>query len=88
MDKSTSTVPSCDQVIDVPLGARWSINHRLRELHITCACPADGTLRVHINCPVELMLVHSVVRRFSASRRAGAAWLERCWHAPACIPES
>ena len=81
MDKSTSVVsaPHRGQVIAVPLGERWSIQRRLQELHITCACPADGTLRVDIDHPVELMLVHSVVHRFTAPRQAKASWLERCW---------
>ena len=80
MDKSIPMVLSCEHVVAVPRGERWSVKRRLQELHIACACPADGTLRVHVNDPVELMLIHSVVRRFTASRQAGAAWLERCWH--------
>ena len=80
MDKSIPIV-SHGQVIAVPLGERWSIKRRLQELHIACTCPADGTLRVTINAPVELLLVHSVVQRFTASRQASAAWLDRCWEA-------
>ena len=79
MDKSMSAASAWGQVITVPHGERWSINRRLQELHISCACPADGTLRVDVNHPVELMLVHSVVQRFTVSRQVGIGWLERCW---------
>ncbi|MEO0433743.1 MAG: Asr1405/Asl0597 family protein [Cyanobacteria bacterium J06656_5] len=79
MDKFTPTVPDWGQIVAVPRGERWSINRRLQELHISCSCPADGTLRVHVNHALELMLVHSVIRRFTAPRQAGVSWLERCW---------
>ncbi|ESA34609.1 hypothetical protein N836_16010 [Leptolyngbya sp. Heron Island J] len=79
MDKPEPTVSTWGQVVIVPRGERWSINRRLQELHIACACPADGTLRVHVNHALELMLVHSVVRRFTLSRQVNIGWLERCW---------
>ncbi len=79
MDKSAPTVSTWGQVVAVPRGERWSINRRLQELHIDCACPADGTLRVDVNHALELMLVHSVVRRFTFPRQVGISWLERCW---------
>ena len=78
MDKSASSASVWGQVVSVQRGDRWSVNRRLKELDIACACPADGTLRVDVKHAVELMLVNSVVRRFTVSRPAGAAWLERC----------
>ncbi|MBE9059861.1 Asr1405/Asl0597 family protein [cf. Phormidesmis sp. LEGE 11477] len=66
-------------VVSVPRVDRWSINLRLQELDIPCACPIDGTLRVDANDPIELLLVNSVVRRFEVSRQGGVDWLERCW---------
>ncbi len=79
MDKSLSPALNWGQVVAVPRGERWSINRRLQELQISCACPTDGTLRVDVHHPVELMLVHSVVRQFTIPRQGGIAWLERCW---------
>ena len=79
MDKSAPTVPNWGQVVAVPRGERWSINRRLQDLHIACSCPTDGTLRVDVNHALELMLVHSVVKRFTVPRQAGIGWLERCW---------
>lgn len=64
------TVHRCD---------RWSIQRRLQELDIPCDCPADGTLRVDVSDAVALMLVHSIVRRFTLSRGEAADWLDRCW---------
>lgn len=79
MDKFLSTASDLGQVVAVPRGERWSINRRLQELHVTCTCPADGTLRVNVHHAIDLLLVHSVVRQFTNTRQAGAAWLERCW---------
>ena len=79
MDKFLSTARGHGQIVTVPHGERWSINRRLKELHISCACPNDGTLRVDVHHPVELILVHSVIRRFTIPRQDGIAWLERCW---------
>ncbi|MGD1898986.1 MAG: Asr1405/Asl0597 family protein [Phormidesmis sp.] len=73
-------------VVEVPRVDRWSINHRLQELNIPCACPADGTLRVNVNDAVALLLVNSVVRRFKAPRQAGVDWLERCWGTQVACP--
>ncbi|MEM6255472.1 MAG: Asr1405/Asl0597 family protein [Cyanobacteria bacterium P01_D01_bin.156] len=79
MDKSLSSALNWGHVVVVPRGERWSINRRLRELHISCACPADGTLRVDVEHPLELVLVNSVIRQFTSSRQVGITWLERCW---------
>ena len=79
MDKSVPAVSDWGQVVAVPRGERWSISRRLQELHISCCCPADGTLRVDVNDALELMLVHSVIRQFTSPRRVGISWLERCW---------
>jgi hypothetical protein len=67
------------QVVAVQRWDRWSIHHRLQELNIPCACPADGTLRVEVNHAIALLLVQSTVRQFTAPRQASVDWLERCW---------
>jgi hypothetical protein len=58
--------PNWGQVIAVHRWDRWSIHHRLQELNIPCACPADGTLRVDVNHAIALLLVQSTVRQFTA----------------------
>ncbi|MEO0853239.1 MAG: Asr1405/Asl0597 family protein [Cyanobacteria bacterium J06648_11] len=78
MNKSA---PTWGHTVSVHRCDRWSIHRRLQELKIPSICPADGTLRVRVNHAVALMLVHSVVRRFTLPRQAGVVWLERCWHA-------
>ena len=79
MDNPTPTVPGWGQVVAVPRGERWSSNRRLQELHISCSCPIDGTLRVDVNDALELMLVCSVIRQFTSPRQSSIGWLERCW---------
>ncbi|KPQ33492.1 MAG: hypothetical protein HLUCCA11_18370 [Phormidesmis priestleyi Ana] len=79
MDKPTSAAPKLGQVVSVARVDRWSINFRLKELNIPCTCPADGTLRVDVNHPIALLLVNSVVRRFTGPREDSVDWLERCW---------
>ncbi len=90
MDKSTSAVPSTvsteGKIVSVSRSDRWSINLRLQELNVPCACPIDGTLRVEVNHAIALLLVNSVVRRFTLPRQASAAWLERCWETQAAVP--
>jgi hypothetical protein len=90
MDKSTSAVPTAvsteGQVVSVSRCDRWSIKQRLQELNIPCACPVDGTLRVEVDHAIALLLVNSVVRRFTLPRQAGADWLERCWEAKVASP--
>ncbi|MEL6778571.1 MAG: Asr1405/Asl0597 family protein [Cyanobacteria bacterium J06597_16] len=79
MDKSTSRTPTLGQVVSVARVDRWSINHRLQDLNIPCTCPTDGTLRVNVDHAVALLLVNSVVRRFTLPRQVSVDWLERCW---------
>jgi hypothetical protein len=67
------------QVITVPKGDRWRIHHRLQELMIPSRCTTDGSLRVEINHAVELLLVHSIHRQFTATRQELVDWLEQCW---------
>ncbi|WP_299485628.1 Asr1405/Asl0597 family protein [Acaryochloris sp. IP29b_bin.137] len=86
MNKSTSTVPEWGHIVSVHQGDRWSVKHRLQELKIPCACPSDGTLRVKVHHPLALVLVHSVVRRFTLSRQVGVDWLERCWGTKVACP--
>ena len=80
------THPTVGHIISVSRVDRWSINHRLRELDISCNCPADGTLRVNVDHAVALLLVNSVVRRFQFPRQAGIDWLERCWGTQVTCP--
>lgn len=89
MNKSSSPFSDGGQVVSVHRGDRWSINRRLQDLKIPCTCPADGTLRVSVNHAIALVLVHSVVRRFTVSRQVGVDWLERCWETQVpCTPHS
>lgn len=79
MNTSTSTTSTWGQIIPVQRCDRWSIHHRLQELDIPCACPADGTLRVEVNHATALLLVRSTVQQFTTSRLTNVDWLERCW---------
>jgi len=65
---------------------RWAIHHRLQELNIACACPADGSLCVDINHPTDVILTHSIVRQFISSRQDHIDWLDRCWHTQGLCP--
>ncbi|WP_066384409.1 MULTISPECIES: Asr1405/Asl0597 family protein [unclassified Anabaena] len=69
-----------DQVLQIPLGDRWQIYHRLQELMIPCSCPPDGSLRVQINTWLAAILVRSTVMQFLAPRHQLVDWLESCWH--------
>ena len=79
MNNSTAKGPDWGHIVSVHRGDRWAIHRRMQELNIPCACPDDGTLRVDVNHPIALLLVHSVVRQIRASRQETMAWLERCW---------
>ena len=68
-----------EQTLQIPIGNRWQIYHRLQELTITCSCPPDGSLRVQVNNLQEAILVRSAVRQFLASRGQLVEWLETCW---------
>ena len=72
-----SSIQRCD---------RWSIHHRLQELNVTCACPADGSLRVAVDNVADLVLAHSAIRQFITSRQDQADWLDRCWHTQVLCP--
>jgi hypothetical protein len=71
--------PTDGQAVSVRRCDRWSIHHRLQELNIPSACPADGTLRVEVNHALALVLLRSTLHQFSLSRQEGVDWLERCW---------
>ncbi|YAF94738.1 MAG: Asr1405/Asl0597 family protein [Nodularia sp. CChRGM 3473] len=79
MFPSNSFDPSEDQVLQIPLGDRWRICHRLQELMIPCSCHTDGSLRVQVNNLLEVILIRSTVKQFLASRHELVEWLERCW---------
>lgn len=79
MNNSAAPAPDWGQLVSVHRCDRWSIYHRLQDLNIPCACPADGTLRVEVNHAVALLLVHSIVRQFITPRKETVDWLERCW---------
>ena len=88
MSLPTILLPDREHVVSVHRCDRWSICRRLQELKIPCNCPADGTLRVNVRHAVELLLVNSVVRRFTCPRQASIVWLERCWETPtACTAD-
>ncbi|MEM0979558.1 MAG: Asr1405/Asl0597 family protein [Cyanobacteria bacterium P01_H01_bin.58] len=79
MNKSELTISEAAQVVSVQRCDRWSVHHRLQELNIPCACPADGTLRVEVNNATALVLARSAIRQFLTSRQEDVDWLERCW---------
>ncbi|MEM9008053.1 MAG: Asr1405/Asl0597 family protein [Cyanobacteria bacterium P01_F01_bin.86] len=79
MNKPTTLPSNWGQVISVQRCDRWSIHRRLQELNIPCACPSDGTLRVDIKNPTDLLLIRSTVQQFTAPRQTSVNWLERCW---------
>jgi hypothetical protein len=67
-----------EQILQIPLGDRWCIYHRLQELMISCSCPEDGSLRVQINNLQEAILFRSTLMQFFASRHQLVTWLEHC----------
>lgn len=86
MNPSSTAAPNWGQTVSVQRCDRWSIHHRLQELNIPSACPADGTLRVEVNHALALLLVRSAVRQFSTSRQENVDWLDRCWYTQvACL---
>ncbi|MEO0409894.1 MAG: Asr1405/Asl0597 family protein [Cyanobacteria bacterium P01_A01_bin.135] len=78
MNKS-APIAQRGQIVSVQRCDRWSIHHRLQELDIPSACPADGTLRVKVDHALALVLVRSTLRQFLTSRQEQADWLEQCW---------
>jgi hypothetical protein len=74
---AVSSIQRCD---------RWSIHHRLQELNIPCACPADGTLRLEVNSVIDLVLARSTIRQFTTDCQDQRDWLDRCWHTPVLAP--
>ncbi|MFQ4145395.1 Asr1405/Asl0597 family protein [Chlorogloeopsis sp. ULAP02] len=68
-----------DHILQIPLSDRWRIYHRLQELMVPCSCHPDGSLRVQVNSCLTVILVHSTVKQFVASRQELIDWLEQCW---------
>ncbi|HLO85070.1 MAG TPA: hypothetical protein VK203_08685 [Nostocaceae cyanobacterium] len=68
-----------EQILQIPLGDRWQIYHRLQELMIPCSCLPDGCLSVQVNSPQTAILVRSILMQFFASRHQLIEWLECCW---------
>jgi hypothetical protein len=68
-----------DRIYTLPMGERWNVCHRLKELSICCQCPEDGSLFVQINSWFEVVLVCMTLFRFTASRQQQLDWLERNW---------
>lgn len=68
------------QIVQIPLGERWQIFHRLQDLMVPCWCPDDGSLRVEVNSCRDAILVRTIVQQFMASRPELIDWLERCWN--------
>ncbi|MCL6435603.1 MAG: hypothetical protein K6T90_15605 [Leptolyngbyaceae cyanobacterium HOT.MB2.61] len=73
--------------VEVPLGDRWCIYHRLQELMIPCACSKDGSLRVEVNHGIAAILLRSTVQQFTASRQELVDWLERCWYTEVTVSD-
>lgn len=71
--------PYTTQVVNVSRSDRWPLYHRLQELMIPCWCLQDGTLHVEICDGANALLLWSVVRQFSASRKDLVEWLHQCW---------
>ncbi len=69
-----------DYILQIPLSVRWQIYYRLQELMIPCFCLSDGSLRVQVNNSLTLILIHSILKQFLASRQELINWLERCWN--------
>lgn len=84
---SNETDSSLAQVVNVPRSDRWRVYHRLQELRIPCACPADGSLRVEVNHGLAVILVRSTVQQFCAPRQELVDWLDRCWQVRCQEPE-
>ena len=76
------SVNSSRQVVKVARSDRWHLYHRLQELMIPCWCLPDGTLQVEIQDGQNALLLWSVVRQFSASRKELVDWLNQCWNIP------
>ncbi|GAB1543336.1 hypothetical protein NUACC21_60100 [Scytonema sp. NUACC21] len=68
-----------EHIVQIPVGDRWRIYHRLQELMIPCWCPPDGSLRVKIDGCLTAILVRSTVFQLMASRQELIDWLEQCW---------
>lgn len=78
LSRTTSNAPVTQQ-LNVSRSDRWLIYRRLQELTISCWCFDDGSLHVEIKNDITLLLIHSVVRQFLASRHELVEWLEQCW---------
>ncbi|MDJ0697266.1 MAG: hypothetical protein QNJ49_18165 [Mastigocoleus sp. MO_167.B18] len=73
----TITVRLC---LELPVGTRWQIYHRLQELKIECSCSGDGSLRIKVNQFEDLVLLQSTLKQFTASRQELIDWLDKCWN--------
>ncbi len=67
------------QPVEVNLGERWSIYHRLRELQIPCSCAISQPLRVEVGSPLSAIQLWSVVQSVTKNRDELVCWLNQCW---------
>lgn len=65
--------------LQLPLGERWRLRHRLVELGIPAVCTEDGGLQVDIQTPLAVLQVGSVIRQHMASRQELVQSLKACW---------
>ncbi len=77
----TNTPSKLTPIVNVNCGDRWTVYHRLQELHIWCECSANQPLQVHLTSPLTVIQIWSVLKHTRASRPELVHWLNRCWHA-------
>lgn len=68
------------RIDSLPVGERWNVLFRLKELAICSECRADGSLDVTVKDSCEAILLCMILARFTTTRSEHVEWLERCWH--------
>jgi hypothetical protein len=58
---------------------RWEVYRRLETLEISCQCLIHQPLQVHLESPLAIAQLWSVVKQVTAPRTELVQWLERCW---------
>jgi hypothetical protein len=78
MDQTRFTSTAA-QLIQISMGDRWQVYHRLQELGVSSSCLDDGGLTAEINTPLAALQLWSVTYPLKASRSQLIQWLHRCW---------